>query len=109
VIWVDGNEVDGYTLNIKETTAPTLSVTYFRKADVLSASTDTTYIPYVNAIAKLAYAFLVKNDDLDRNNSKELGDAENEIGKLTAMSGGSVAQTYAPASAQQGHYAGKVS
>lgn len=108
VIWYDGNEVDGYTFNIKETDSPTLQITYFRKHDVLSSSADTTYIPLTSPIAAGAYAFYVKNRDNARDNREEKAEFEREVSKLRNLENSTKSNRLISKTEKTGSYLGRV-
>jgi hypothetical protein len=107
VYWVTGSEYAGYTFNIPSTDSKTLQLTYYRSHETLSSSTDKCYVPSLNAVVRGAYALLVKNDDIDRNNQSELTDYEIEVSKMSALDGASTARQYRSISAESGHYIGR--
>jgi len=80
-IWLTGNDVDTWKLNIKDTDSRTLTVSYVAEETALIAGVDTTRIP-INAIVFGAYALLLKTDDNEIDNTRELNTYENEILKL---------------------------
>jgi hypothetical protein len=108
VYWITGDEYSGYTFNIPYQSSKTLQLTYYRSHESLSSSADLCYIPSRNAVVRGAYALLVKNDDIDRNNQQELTDYEIEVNKMSAYDGSSTARTYRSKSAESGHYIGRV-
>lgn len=81
-VWITGNDVDGWKLNILETDSPTLQLTYtYADETALTGSTDETRVP-LNVIVAGAYAYIKKVDDDEYNNRDDLAAYENEITKL---------------------------
>lgn len=80
-IWVTGNDVDGWKLNIKDADSRDLQISYVLTETALTGSTDQTRIP-TNPIALGVYAYLLKSDDSEVVIDRELGAYENEITKL---------------------------
>lgn len=110
VVWVEGNEVDGFTLNIHETDSPTLRVGYYAGATALSSAGDTTRVPRDLPIAKGAYALLRVADDPDYNNASELREYENEIRLLQSLEnrGTGKPRRFIGASERGGYHLGQV-
>lgn len=80
-IWVTGNDVDGWKLNIKDTDSRTLQISYVKEEDALVGETNKTRIPS-NPIVLGAYALLRRADNYEANTDKEEMKYENEITKL---------------------------
>jgi hypothetical protein len=80
-IWVTGNDVDGWELNIKDTDSRTLQISYVQLEDALTNPTDETRIP-INVIVKGAYALLRRSDNYEAQTDRERADYEDEITKL---------------------------
>mgnify|MGYP001500605370 CR=1 FL=1 len=80
-IWITGNDVDGWKLNIKDTDSRTLQISYVLTETALTNSTDQTRIP-LRPISLGVYAFLLKSDDSETIIDRELKDYENAINIL---------------------------
>lgn len=84
VYWITQDGSSTKTINILETSNPTLSLVYFADHEPLVDGTDTTLIPRIQPIAVGVRAKMIKYLDQDQNNLNDRREYEDEILKMRA-------------------------